>query len=307
MWSKIIKNAFKNKFLFSVLLVLILLLVLIYKYFGTVKESFFSSSPIKGYYKLSWVGADPPSNTNWDFGIWFGGETPIKAIDININNAAKITAGKKILNLGGGTDTGVWYGPADFDYINSKLPDIKKAGWDGLCFDVEVCSPNIDFIKPFTDCFAKCKAAGLMVIVTMSHLTPWSCQTGTGQGMNLVNAWINDKNIDYISPQLYTQGTTLETVDLSIFKNIQNKMLPSIPYDSDWANLNSSNIGITPTGYIIWNAQPAPPPIPKRNYCGADWSSTNTKCGAPCPGGQDDECPSGQHCYADLSNCPVNK
>ena len=298
----------------SIVLLLVILLIIYIIYilnkknkFTSLRESFFSSSPIKGYYKLSWVGTDPPADINWDFGVWFGGETPVKAIDININNASKIKYGKKILNLGGGTNTGTWNGQADFDYINSRLADVKKAGWDGLCFDVEVCSPNIDFIKLFTDCFAKCKVAGLMVIVTMSHLVPWSCQQGTGQGMNLVNAWINDKNIDYISPQLYTQGATLETTDLSVFKSVQNKILPSIPYNTDWANLNTSNIGITPAGYIIWNVQPPPPPSPKRNYCGADWSTANTKCGAQCPGGQDGECPSGQHCYANLDNCPINK
>jgi hypothetical protein len=121
---------------------------------------------------------------------------------------------------------------------------------------------------------------------------------------NLVNTWINDKNIDYISPQLYSQGNVLETTDLSVFKSIQTKILPSIPYSTDWEKLNTSSIGITPAGYIIWNSQPPPP---KRNYCGTDWSSANTKCGAPCPGGQDSECPNGQHCYADLTNCPINK
>jgi hypothetical protein len=268
------------------------------------KESFTSTPLIKGYFKLLWAATDPPADTKWDFGIWFGGETPKQAIDMHMNNSSKITSGKKILDLGGGLSTGTWNGQSDFDYINSKLAELKKAGWDGLCFDVEVCTPNIDFVKLFADCFAKCKAAGLMVIVTMSHLVPWSCQQGSGQGMNLINAWINDKNIDYISPQLYTQGTTLETTDLSALKSIQNKVLPAIPYDTDWAKLNINNIGITPGGYIIWNTQP---PAPKRNYCGTDWSTANTKCSGQCPGGQDSECPAGQHCYASLDNCPINK
>jgi hypothetical protein len=309
--SKILKR-FINQLRFKhmslshmfMILIIVILLVLFYKYFFVLKETFTSSSPIRGYYKLTWINSNPPPTPKWDLGIWFGGETPIKAIDININNASKLTADKKILNLGGGTETGVWYGQADFDYINGKLSTIKKAGWDGLCFDVEVCTPNIDLIKPFADCFAKCKAAGLMVIVTMSHLVPWGCVAGPGQGMNLVNSWIKDPNVDYISPQLYTEGTALETTDLSVFKDVPNKILPSIPYESDWAKLTTNNIGITPAGYIIWNAQPPPP---TRNYCGVDWSTANSKCGAQCPKGQDSECPDKQHCFADLQRCPINK
>jgi hypothetical protein len=297
----------KNKMnkLFKKLLILIIIFILfyfIYKFLNTNKESFVAATaPVKGYYLMSWKNLPAPEG-NWDFGIWFGGESPINAIDNNLNNAYKITSGKKILDLGGGTDTGTWYGKNDFDYINSKLSAIKKAGWDGLCFDVEVCIPAVDFTNLFSDCFAKCKAAGLTVIVTMSHVVPWGCRAGTGQGMDLVNAWIKDPNIDYISPQLYSKdGTTLVTDDLSIFKNVQNKILPSIPYDTDWAKLTttSPNINIMPAGYLIWNV--AAPSTNTSNYCGADWATANKCSGKTCPGGQDSECSGGGQCFS--TNC----
>jgi hypothetical protein len=142
-------------------------------------------------------------------------------------------------------------------------------------------------------------------MVTTGFVMPFGCQTGTGQGKDIINAWITDKNIDYISPQIYgASGTELIPTDLSVFKAVQNKVVPSIPYEADWAKLNMGNTGITPSGFVVWNSAP---PTPKRNYCGADWSTANSKCGAPCPGSQDSECPSGQHCFANLSNCPVNK
>ena len=298
-------SKFLSKYFIHLLLTigLLVLLYIVYKYLFKNMIETFTNPTIKGYYIMSWVNSPAPPG-KWDFGIYFGGETPKESIDKYINLSSKITSGKKILDLGGGLDTGIWKGQPDFDYINSKLSAIKQSGWDGLCFDVEVCSPNVNIAPLFTDCFAKCKAAGLLVIVTISHSMPYSCQTGKGQGKDLINAWLTDKNIDYISPQLYSSGTILEPSDLSIFKEIQNKILPSIPYDSDWEKLNTSNIGINPSGYILWNSAP---PKQKHNYCGDDWSSANSKCGTQCPTGQDSECPSGQHCFADLNNCPVNK
>lgn len=301
--SSKLKNLFSLK---KILFLILCLLILIIGYrfiFLAVKETF-TPNVIKGYYLMSWKNSTPPPGT-WDFGVWFGGESPKTAILNNINSASKITVGKKILDLGGGTPTGIWTSTADLDYVSSRAADIKKAGWDGLCFDVEVCTPNIDFIDAFKKCFAACKAAGLMVIVTISHSLPWSCQTGQGQGSQLVSSWINDSNIDYISPQLYdADGTTLTASDLSMFKNIQAKILPSIPYDSDWANLNNGNTGITSGGYIIWNVAAANTPSANTNFCGADWGSAS--CSNPCPKGQDNECPAGQQCYGSVSKCSTD-
>ena len=293
----------KNMIRLLLTIVVLVLLYIAYNYLFKNMIEPFTNPTIKGYYIMSWINSPPPPG-KWDFGVYFGGETPKESIDKYINLSSKITSGKKILNLGGGLETGIWKGQSDFDYIKSKLSAIKQSGWDGLCFDIEVCSPNVNMVPLFTDCFAKCKAAGLLVIVTISHSMPYSCQTGTGQGKDLINAWLTDKNIDYISPQLYSSGTVLEPSDLSLFKSVQNKVIPSIPYDSDWDKLNVGNTGITPVGYILWNSAP---PKQKHNYCGADWGTANSKCGAPCPGGQDSECPGGQHCFADLNNCPANK
>jgi len=295
-------------------LVLIFVLYLFYKYYFINKE-YFTNNPIRGYYLLSWAVGDAANvpDGDWDYGIWFSGQTAMNAIDDNINLSSKITKGKKLLDLGGGAQSGIWSGQSDFDYINSKLADIKNAGWDGLCFDVEVCIYNINFIDMFSTCFANCKAAGLIVYVTTSHTDPYDCQTGTGQGIDLINAWITDPNIDFISPQLYSLGTSLELQDLSIFNTIQNKILVSIPYSTDWATLNTDNIGITPAGYVVWNVLPPqpnppnpPPPGPSTsyNYCGVSWDTVN--CSYQCPSAVDSECPSGLKCWAGMTQCGPN-
>ncbi len=150
-----------------------------------------------------------------------------------------------------------------------------------------MCPPGVSFVNQFADCFAKCKAAGLKVLVTMSHLVPYSCQTGSGQGMDLVNEWIQDSNIDYISPQLYTQGDTLETADLSIFKNAKAKIVPSIPYDFNWPDIQS--LGITPAGYISWSRLPF--------YCGTDSTDASNNCKTTSRCLKDTDCGGSKKCY----------
>jgi len=49
----------------------------------------------------------------------------------------------------------------------------------------------------------------------------------------------------------------------------------------------------------------SPPPTSSGGplRCGSSWGDGNGRCGTPCPGGVDSECPSGERCYADLDAC----
>ncbi len=289
-----------------IIIVLIGVIILIVMYYKNKKNQehfsllkLFDNTPITGYCLWTWNGNGGTEPKNMcDIGILFGGETPRVAIDNNINSLYKLTQSKeKFLNLGGGIQTGIWT-LTDFDYINNQLNNIKNKGWTGLCFDVEVCTPGVSFINQFKDCFAKCKAVGLKVLVTMSHIIPYECKTGSGQGMDLVNSWITDKNIDYLAPQLYSVGDVLEPTDLSVLKNSIAKIIPIIPYDTDWSKIQ--NLGLTPAGYITWLRSGLPQTI---NYCGIDWTDAQTKCSTArqCPKGQNSECPSGQKCFGGIT------
>jgi hypothetical protein len=307
-------------------------------------DSIMNTQPINGYYSWTWGGNGAGNPTgDWNIGILFGGEDPITAIKNNISNSYKISAPIKYLNLGGGDNPNGWSLDA-ITYVNNNLQNIKNNNWNGICFDVEACPPNVSFITAFQQCFANCKKIGLDVFVTISGTVPWSCKTGSGQGDDLVNAWINDSNIDYISPQLYGgDGTTLVTSDLTKFGNAKAKIVPSIPYDTNWNSIQ--NLGITPYGYIVWNHDNKIPPT-LNNICGATWSdaannckggnpkfcSTDGDCGgqhcykfpcysdkkcgvnyndavtnciknSDCPSGTDADCPSGQHCFAVPKTC----
>jgi hypothetical protein len=306
-----------KKILFILFIVLILLILLFSFLRHTVEEPF--TSIIKGYYLMSWKDATipPPSPGAWDLGIWFSGENPKDAILHHLYSAAKITAGKRILAVGANaaganaagaysTTESIWTGTADVDYVANRAADIKNAGWDGLCFVIDVCTPNVDFIPAFSNCFAACKRAGLLVMIKFSHTLPESCQTGVGQGTELISAWMNDQNIDYLSPSLHeSDGTTLNPLNLSAFKNIQHKILLTLPYADDWSKLNKNDIQLMPGGYLAWNVKTAR--SKNTNFCGLDWASANSSCANPCPIGKDNECPSGQKCYGGLTRCSMKK
>jgi len=255
-----------------------------------------NTTPFRGYYNLTWSskGSGNPTG-DWNIGILFGGENPTAAIKNNLTSSNKISAPIKYLNLGGGDSPNGW----DMDsiaFVNNNLQNIKNNNWNGICFDIEECPPNIDFISAFQTCFSNCKQIGLQVFVTMSGIVPWSCQTGDGQGVALVNSWINDVNIDYISPQLYEKGDTLITADLTKFANAKAKIMPSIPYDTDWPSIQ--NLGIIPYGYIVWNHDSNVPPV-NNNICGTDWPNAKQNCVnktiKTC--NIDGDCSSGQRCY----------
>jgi hypothetical protein len=281
------------------IVIIILLVILLYRKINK-KEKFtrfklFGSQPITGYWYWTWDGpgsGNPP--TVCDIGILFGGEVPITAINNNINSISKLTAKEKYLNLGGGDrPSGMWM-QSDFAYINSQLANIKSKGWTGISFDIEVCDGTGSYIEPFADCFAKCKANGLKVLVTMSHLIPWDCKAPVrGQGASLVNSWINDSNIDYISPQLYSIDDALEPIDLSILKNAKAKIIPSVPLEADWDKIQ--NLGITPAGYIAWKRTGK---AAVQGGCGSSWSDALARCPNNTKCFKNGDCPSGLQCFA---------
>ncbi len=295
--SKITIN--KNKKDLYLGIFFLVLLILLVWYIGNKNETFsifklFDNTPITGYWSWTWDGqgsGNPPNVC--DIGILFSGEVPTEAIKNLINRSNDLTSREKYLNLGGGDEkTGIWQ-KTDFDYINNNLSNIKSKGWTGVCFDIEACPPGVSFVKDFADSFAKCKQAGLKVLVTTSHTLPYACKTGPGQGMDLVNAWINDPNIDYISPQLYSNTDDLEPTDLSILKNSKAKIVPSVQLESDWDKIQ--NLGIKPAGYIAWRRTGK---AKESGGCGASWSDALARCPNTQKCFTDGDCSGGLKCYA---------
>ena len=80
------------------------------------------------------------------------------------------------------------------------------AKYSGIVFDIEVADGDgPPLIDAFQSLFQECKHLNLEVGITMSHSAPF--ETDTPEiAANLVKSWTQDKNVDFISPQLYSSG-----------------------------------------------------------------------------------------------------
>jgi len=126
----------------------------------------------------------------------------------------------------------------------------------GLAYDIEEASES-GLYPAFADSFNAARSAGLKVMVTTSHSSPY----GVPDGPSLMAAFLADSNIDYISPQLYTSGTEAANdftesvgVPWSAYKGAKPLFVPSIVDSSMYASAVSyfQTIGITPSGFAQW-------------------------------------------------------
>ena len=69
-----------------------------------------------------------------------------------------------------------------------------------MTFDIERTNGGGDALAAaFTDAFAACKRAGLLVMVSTSHSAPWDAPDGTKD--KIVDAWVRSPDVDIFSPQ----------------------------------------------------------------------------------------------------------
>lgn len=101
---------------------------------------------------------------------------------------------KKILTQGGG---GTDWGDNLYAKLKKQLPEYKKAGWDGVCWDWEKTSSD-HTTDGFNDLMSAVKDAGLINIVTSTAEGPyvWAAQSKDATGID----W---SAVDYFVPQLY--------------------------------------------------------------------------------------------------------
>lgn len=206
-----------------------------------------------GYYSPSWdKGSVGPHGST--FGIAFTGWVdPAQAIDYE----GPALQGAKWVSVGGGNDNG--------KFTSSRLSSVvagindgtfKKAGYEGICFDVEECDAGL--AGAFSGAFAAAKAQGLKVFVTTSHSAPYGCPDGA----ELVAAWLKDENLDFVSPQMYTSGAERcadfdpnDQLAWDAWKGTSAKIVPSICEDAQWPQVYSWFVkqGLPePVGFVQW-------------------------------------------------------
>jgi hypothetical protein len=119
---------------------------------------------------------------------------------------AGLFQGMQFLDIGGASARGVLTVETLQSFFAGGLDKVKDAGFDGVCFDVEMTrGEETALVKELERAFAACKQAGLLVMVTTSHSAPFASST-LMKGL-LIDSWVHDDNIDLFSPQLYTSGT----------------------------------------------------------------------------------------------------
>jgi len=206
-----------------------------------------------GYYWWTWqANGNAPSGTN--IGVAFSGwVNPTSAIS---DSAAVINRlpGRKYISLGGGNANGAWTASA-LTAVTDAITSNKFTGYQGICYDIEQGDAGLS--SHFTSSFTAAKSHGLSVLVTISHSAPY----GFSDAYTLMQTFIGDSSIDYLSPQLYTSGnegsndyTTSGGVAWTMYRTSHARVIPSIVRASLYSSARTyfSGQGVNITGFIQW-------------------------------------------------------
>eukprot|EP00948_MAST-09A_sp_MAST-9A-sp1_P003000 g3000.t1 len=239
------------------------------------QASTLSSPIVKGYYSWNWgKGSSGPSSVNpgdVEIGVAFTGlidvENAIKAYTPGASWCCPELKGETFLSLGGGNAAGQFTKSA-LESIQANLNLVKKANYSGIILDVEEVSGSAsDLIPLFQSIFKNAKALQLRTAVTTSHSAPYQCDS-SDDAIALVKAWVADKNLDIISPQLYSSGsesspefaTTASCTPgcgWNLYETFQGIFAPSIVDPSQYSATveyfqSHPNNGINVGGYFMW-------------------------------------------------------
>jgi chitinase len=173
-----------------------------------------------------------------------------------------------LLSYGGGNEYGAWsLAAVQAVADSSNLDAVIALKYDGIVIDAEVyASGQTVTVAQWNDMFVAIKAKGLLLIVTISHFSPY----GMPNGNELVADWLLNPLIDYLSPQLYTTGTEPQNdwVGFSqAWVTASTPIAPSIVQASYYDQLGSNSVTAylpNAKGYLVWSntSPPQPGPIP---------------------------------------------
>lgn len=207
---------------------------------------------VKGYWDWNWHPKPLPAGTN--MGLIFSGRTDVQYVLSHAEQIySRVTTSNKYICFGGGGQAGSFH-QADLTAIDAAIKGNKLSDYTGIAYDVEVGDSGLS--QAFQDSFAAAKAAGLKVLVTVSHSSPF----GIKDGVSLMHAFFQDGNIDYLSPQLYTTGKEKQNdydyagIKWPEFANAKASIVPSIVTGAYYpsAVTKFKEWGVSLDGYIQW-------------------------------------------------------
>jgi len=205
-----------------------------------------------GYWWWTWGSGNFPGGTN--MGIAFSGYVdPGQAISSSKGIQNQLP-GTKYIALGGGNGAGSWTASA-LNNINAAINGGEFSGYNGIAYDIEEGDSGLG--GSFQQSFQLAKNQGFKVLVTISHSAPY----GIGDAYSLMQTFLGDGNIDYLSPQLYTSGTesqndyaTSQGVGWNMYSGSQASVVPSIVQWNLFPSAQTyfSQQGVNITGFIQW-------------------------------------------------------
>ncbi len=204
-----------------------------------------------GYWCKTW---DPtvavPGAT---MGIAFSGWADIPTAIQESSKVKHLLMGDKYICIGGGNKNGK-FTTRVLTNINNAAANGDFAGYDGIAYDIEDATFGIH--EDFSESFKAVKAAGFKVLVSVSHSAPY----GAPDAGYLMGCLLDDENVDFMSPQLYTNGDETENDYADTlypwvgYVGKKAALIPSIVtanlYPSAVDYFNGQNI--TLEGYIQW-------------------------------------------------------
>jgi hypothetical protein len=219
---------------------------------------------IVGYYAPTW-GMASVGQGNANVGVAFSGWNDITTA-LSESDGLELK-GSQYLSLGGSSEQGM-FTPDTVKQMGEECADIKDAGYEGVCFDVEVTRGGQKLLDELETAYGKCKEAGLVVMVTTSHTAPTGVTLGKMR-QELIKHWVKSKNIDIISPQLYTWGgeekpeydQTWPCADQGFnctweaYKGSNAKFMPSlVEFEGHFGKVRNffKEMGLPVTGYFQW-------------------------------------------------------
>lgn len=206
--------------------------------------------PVTGYYQQTWKGLK--SNPGLDIAVCFSGWGDVNQA---LNESAKkerALLGKKYCSIGGGNTNGT-ITHASLNAVDAAIMSGRFGNYHGICYDIEEGEARLS--HRLEQSFSTAKRHGLKVLVTVSRSAPYNVPDAPA----LMYSLLVSKNVDYISPQLYGDGTKQEftaswNYAWSHWKKVQVPVLVSIVNENCFndAVLFFHQLGITPTGWIKW-------------------------------------------------------
>ena len=203
-------------------------------------------------------GATAQDDPNQKFSVAFSGWSDIyNALSESEKVYPRLRGEKYIAVGGGGNANAKWSEDALLLLANATLSGLLGS-YDGILYSIILGDSGL--AQHFLHSFAIAKSNGLKVMVTTSSSAP----NGILDGPALMTEFLNDSNIDVISPILFVTGS--ETSNLYaessgvLWSNNTNARPVVVPglvsggqYFSDAKNFFLNEYGVSIQGYIRWS------------------------------------------------------